>query len=273
MENLLKRKIFIMAMLVTFIFAGSTFAADIDLGEDYHVPSIFTSVLITSSDGTAIQNAIDHIQDGGTILLSGNFNLRKNINIKKNLIIKGSNNDKTILDGTATNDRVIRCQGNITLENLTIKGGNSTNGGGVKLDGGKVNIISCDIIGNNALLGGGGIHSQADTLTLINCNISNNSVSAFGGGMSFLGLGTVTMTNCIINNNTAAYGGGLAVTGNNITMNNCQVTANEADNSGGGVLLLGNIGLTANSCDISGNTAPESQDIQLRDGAIFKEEK
>ena len=83
MENLLKkkcfmtRKIFIIVILITFIFADSVFVADIDLGEDYHVPEIFSSVLITSSDGTAIQNAVDHIQDGGTI-----DNFRRYLEIK-----------------------------------------------------------------------------------------------------------------------------------------------------------------------------------------------
>lgn len=70
-----------------FVFAGSTFAADIDLGENYHVPDGFSSILITSSDGTAIQNAVDHIQAEGTITLSGDFHLKKSIVVKKNLTL------------------------------------------------------------------------------------------------------------------------------------------------------------------------------------------
>ena len=106
------RKFLITAILITLI-SGCAFA-DIDLGEGYHVPEIFSSVLITNSDGKAIQNTVERIQDGGTILLSGN------INIKKNITLKGDN-DKAILDGTLAN---------ITLENLIIQGGNYTNGGG-----------------------------------------------------------------------------------------------------------------------------------------------
>ncbi len=71
------------AVLVMFVFAGSTFAADIDLNENYHVPDGFSSILITSSDGTAIQNAVDYIKAGGTITLSGNFYLKKSIVSKK----------------------------------------------------------------------------------------------------------------------------------------------------------------------------------------------
>ncbi|MBQ8691931.1 MAG: hypothetical protein IJ520_02170, partial [Synergistaceae bacterium] len=164
--------LFIIAMLTALFAAASqsineAAAADIDLGEGYHVPSNFSSVLITNSDGTAIQNAVEHIQVGGVILLSGTFNLKRNINIKKDLTIKGDDNKAALNAETLRkSDRVIRCQGNIVLENLKIMGGNSTNGGGVKIDGGSVTMTNCEITGNSALLGGGGIHSQAKTLTL-----------------------------------------------------------------------------------------------------------
>ena len=268
MKKLLQGKYLIALMLIIFIFAGSAFAADIDLGEGYHVPSGFASVLITNSNGTAIQNAVEHIKDGGTIFLSGSFNLVRSINIKKNITIKTPSSASAILDAASANDRVIRCQGNITLENLVIKGGNSTNGGGVKVDGGQVNIISCDINSNKSILGGGGIHSQAVSLTITNCNISNNSVAAFGGGISSWGSGTVTINNSKFTGNTAATGGGLAAM-NTITMNNCQVTGNSAKQNGGGI-YISSANLTTVNCDISGNTAAESADIALDDGAILK---
>lgn len=258
-------------MLMSFIFAGNAFAADIDLGEGYRVPEGFSSVLITSSDGTAIQNAVNHIQADGTILLSGTFNLKRNINIKKNLTIKGDNN-KAVLDASAVKDRVIRCQGDITLENLTIKGGSSTNGGGLKLDGGSVTIISCDITNNTGILGGGGIHSQANTLTLTNCNILNNTVLLSGGGLSLLG-GTVTMTNCVISgDNAGVQGGGLATALAYVTMTECTVTGNTAGHSGGG-LMISSGSLTVTSCDISGNTAKASADIELVNNPAYTNNK
>ncbi len=255
----MKQKFLITAMLITFIFAGCAFADDIDLGEGYHVPSGFSSILITSSDGTAICNAVNRIQEGGTILLSGTFKLKKQINIKKNLTIKGQGT--TILDGTAANDRVIRCEGNITLENLTITGGDSSNGGGVKLDGGEVNIISCDITGNKAELGGGGIHSSAYKLTITKCNISNNESSFAGGGISAL-FGTITINDSTISGNTAkTTGGGIGVLATNIILNNSTVTKNTAEAKGGGIVLIISASCTATNSSITGNTAPESADI------------
>ena len=262
--------LFIAAMLMTFIFAGGykAAAADIDLGEGYHVPSNFSSVLITNSDGTAIQNAAERIQAGGTILLSGSFNLKKNINIKKNLTIKGDD-DKAVLNAAALSDRVIRCQGNIVLENLKITGGKHTNGGGVKIDGGNVTITSCDITGNTAILGGGGIHSQAKTLTLTNCNISGNTAMLLGGGISLLGGSSVKITNCTFSGNFAMQGSGIASSGAAVTMTDCEVTGNTASYQGGGITLLSGT-LTAVSCDITGNTAPKSADIELYEGAVYK---
>ena len=258
----MKQKILTAALLMNFIFAGCAFAV-IDLGEGYNVPENFSSVIITSSDGTAIQNAVERIQSGGTILLSGDFNLKRDINIKKNLTIKGQEGSKAVLNETASYKRVIRCQGNITLENLIIKGGSSTNGGGVKLDGGEVNIISCDITGNTGLLGGGGIHSQANKLTLTNCNISDNKAMLTGGGISAIA-GTITMTNCKINSNEAqfSYGGGLAASGSNITIDNCEITGNKANTQGGGIALVNQASLKGkDSISFEDNTAPESAEV------------
>ena len=226
---------------MSLMLTGCALAADIDLGEGYHVPSGFSSVLITSSDGTAIQNAVDHIQSGGVIYLSGDFKLKKDsINIKKNLTLEGVEDAVAILDRSTApkSDRVIRCQGDITLKNLTIISGDSTNGGGVKLDGGKVKIISCDIHGNRGLLGGG-IHSQADELELTSCDISNNTSLSAGGGMSAIG--------------------------GKITMINCKITSNDATNLyGGGIALINPASVTSSDCVISDNTAKASDDIYIK---------
>ena len=244
---------------MTFIFAGCTFAADIDLGEGYHASQGFKSTFITSSDGTAIQNAVDNIAAGGTILLSGDFKLQRTINIKKNLTIRGIGNTVLTYSNSSDPDRVIRCQGDITLQNLTITGGNSTNGGGVKVDGGKVEIINCYVHDNKGLAGSG-LHSQADTLTLTSCDIRNNHSTMAGGGMTILG-GKLTINNCNFTSNDALlYGGGLGSAGGNITLNSSTFTNNSSQNGGGVAIILGSQ-LTATSCDISYNISTASVDV------------
>lgn len=65
------------------MMASCMFAAGIDFDEGYHVPASFDKILITNSDGTAIQNTVDYIQSGSTISLLGDFNLKMSININK----------------------------------------------------------------------------------------------------------------------------------------------------------------------------------------------
>lgn len=252
--------ILIAVMLLSFTACASAAAKKkIDLGEGYNAPSGFKSILITSSDGTAIQNAVENIKAGGTILLSGDFKLQKTINIKKNLTIRGVGNTVLTYSNSSAPDRVIRCQGDINLQNLIITGGASTNGAGVKVDGGKVNIISCDIHGNKGLAGGG-LHSQADTLTLTSCDIRDNHATMAGGGMTVLG-GTITINNCIFTSNDAAlYGGGLGSAGGNITLDSSKFNHNSAQNGGGVAIILASK-LTARSCDISHNIKTADKDF------------
>ena len=234
-------------VLVVCNFCTYALAADIDLGEGYHVPQNFSSVLIESSDGTAIQNAVENIQPNGIIVLaSGTFNLKESINIKKNLTIRGQG---TILKMNGS-DRVFRCEGNITLESLDISGGSSTNGGGVKVDRGNVIIKDCKIHHNDGGLGGGGIYIMAGDLTLTSCDISNNTVPGLGGGLAFVG-GTATITNCTITrNDTKTFGGGIAAAAAKITMSNSKVSGNKAAAGGDNLQLIVKTTLTATSCDI-----------------------
>ena len=217
----------------------------------------FDKILITSSDGTAIQNAVDHIKDGGTVELSGEFKLKKNISINKNLTLKGVDNALLSRDEkVSATFCIIKCEGNndITLENLTIIGGQKSRGGGINISGGRITIISCDIHDNFAFLGGGGIVSLAETETLIlkNCDIHNNKCGFLGGGI-FIGSPTVTMTDCkITSNDSAMAGGGVHASNSDFTMTNCTIKWNRSTLAGTGVKVLGTE-LKTISCDISGN--------------------
>ena len=248
------------------ILAGCS-SAEVDLGEGYHRPEGFSEVYITNSDGTAIQNAVDNIQEGGTITLAGTFNLKKGINIKKSITIIGDGT--AVLDLSGNKGRVFRCQGNeITLENLVIMGGNETNGGGVKIDAKTktMTITSCDIKNNTAIIGGGGIHSDAQNLIMTDCNISDNNVPVSGGGgMSILG-GKVELENCNFTGNTSTYlgGGGIAVVGAEINLKDCKITGNAAKyENGGGIAITVGSKVTATNCEISGNTSKKADTYDI----------
>ena len=266
------RKIF--ALLMLLALTGSASAENVNLGEGYNVPQGFSSIIITNSDGTAIQNAVENIQDGGTIILSGDFKLKRDINIKKPLTIKAmdSNNKATLEMRKGILKRVLRCEGkggSITLENLVIKGGYATNGGGVKVDANTktMTITNCDIIENIALLGGGGLYSDAENLILTNCNINNNVVTLFGGGMMATS-DVITVTSCDVSKNASqtGNGGGIYFTRTAAEMNNCKVNNNISKLDGSGIYLYSKQ-LTLTNCEVSGNLKDNvSSDIYAEPG-------
>ena len=171
-------------------------------------------------------------------------------------------------DGTVTNagigKRVIYAKPtsgilNLTLENLVIKGGNSSNdnGGGVYVASGTVTIKDCEISGNTASENGGGVYvAGGSTFTMNGGTISGNTAGAKGGGIYNNG-GTVKMKGCTITDCKAGgtsndEGGGgiynasgtLELTGVTITLDS---DGTRAAYQGGGIFNAGTLAMTGGS--------------------------
>ena len=95
----------------------------------------------------------------------------------------------------------------------------ASNGGGIHLDAGIVDMINCSIIRNRSSKYGGGIYMMGGTINADNCSIKSNSsydeVNYFegcGGGVCLLG-GTFKMNGGIVTNNSSyiSDGGGIYV--------------------------------------------------------------
>ena len=95
----------------------------------------------------------------------------------------------------------------------------ASNGGGIHLDAGIVDMINCSIIRNRSSKYGGGIYMMGGTINADNCSIKSNSsydeVNYFegcGGGLCLLG-GTFKMNGGIVTNNSSyiSDGGGIYV--------------------------------------------------------------
>ena len=134
---------------------------------------------------------------------------------------------------------------NLSIENLTLKNGNSTGqgetrGGAVYVNqnfNGSLSITNCVIDGNQGNEGGAIASLGCDT-TITDSTIKN-SEGTNGGGMIFTNNGNnpdmmVNISRSLITGNTANNGGGIYVNGNNgssaITLNieNTTITANSA---------------------------------------------
>jgi hypothetical protein len=127
-------------------------------------------------------------------------------------------------------------------------------GGGLRVDAtnGSANITDSEIVSNTveyhsnqSASNGGGIHMDGGTLNLTNCNISRNSSSKYGGGI-YTTNGTVNANNCMISYNRSydesakfeGYGGGVCIMGGTFNMVGGSVIGNSSYiQNGGGIFV------------------------------------
>jgi len=184
--------------------------------------------------------------------------------------------------GNNSNFRIIAISGaaggSLTLNGITVTGGNASGQGPAGFGGGIFNFAGTLILnrtlvtGNTASGAGGGIASgtmgpgPGATLILNNSEVSWNTVPPTGqGGGGILSIaGTLTLNNSTIDHNTASGGGGIASgngsgggPGSFITINNGTISDNSAtggEETGGGGISNGGT-LRMNNTRLTGNDA------------------
>jgi CHRD domain len=184
--------------------------------------------------------------------------------------------------GNNSNFRIIAISGpdggSLTLNGITVTGGNAAGqgpagfGGGIFNFAGTLRLNRSVVTGNRAAGAGGGIASgtmgpgPGATLVLNNSEVSWNTVppSGLGGGGILNIAGVLTVNNSMIDHNSGSGGGGIASGNGNgggpgsfITINNSVISDNSATGgeSGGGGLSNGGT-LQMNNTRLTGNSAP-----------------
>ena len=166
-------------------------------------------------------------------------------------------NDLTVRNGSTTSGGGIYVAGTLTLNRSRVTGSTATSSGGGIFAGGTLTVTHSRIDGNTAN-GGGGVFVSFLTTTIINSEISGNTATGGGGGISSSGM--LNVVNSTLSGNSAGgNGGGLyTVESNNNHLYNVTISGNTADSDsndsgdGGGVFMLG--GTTAANTLIGGNT-------------------
>jgi hypothetical protein len=159
--------------------------------------------------------------------------------------------------------------GNLTLDNLAIRGGvlfGSANDSGPGIfNRGATNITDSIIAQNIGIFGsGGGIFNVGGTLTVADSVISNNDVvEGFGGGITNFG-GTSTIKTSTIRNNRADDNGGGVFNSGNMTIANSSIIGNLTIGGGGGIRNNGT--LSVSNTTIAENSSSES-DAGIRNAA------
>jgi len=236
------------------------------------------------------------IQGDGNAADTGDLDVSdelKIIGLGKGAVIDGG-------DAQGINDRIFDLRiGDVTMRNLTIQGGRTTNDGGVDdADGGGIltdadyetRLIDVQVLDNSAngpSKDGGGIFSPG-RLTMIDSVVAGNSAPFFGG---IRVTGGLDMRRTTVHDNGAAFGsGGLSIgsspslirestiTGNrlegetgqhqgaglkttvNVTVRNTTIAGNSAHQGGGGVAAFSGADIDMTNVTVTGNTADANED-------------
>ncbi len=116
-------------------------------------------------------------------------------------------------DSNASEFRIFttKSNGDLILDNMTIKGGAAHIGGGVVNTGSSnTTIINCTVTGNTAHWIGGGVgHYDGSSLTIISSTITGNEAQT-GGGIGTDTFGLFKLINSTVSGNTAQKGGGVS---------------------------------------------------------------
>ena len=163
---------------------------------------------------------------GGEDVAIGSDAATGDLDITESVTITGAGSATTIIDGGDI-DRVLHLPSGTTVNitGVTIRNGTTTDhGGGLRQDGGTLDLEDVVVTSNNANL---------------------------GGGIFLTTLGTLNIAGSTVSNNSGNYGGGILLSGN-VNLDQSTISGNSATGFGGGILSSGTISVTNST--VSGNT-------------------
>lgn len=184
----------------------------------------------------------------------------------KDLAIRGAGRTSTILDGGGVNQVFYVAAGKtLTVEDLTVRGGNASGTGGAFDVYGTLRVFRCDLRDNVSGSSGGAIYAfPGTTLEMVEVAVADNQ-AGFGGGIAALSSGIGTTTTVIdrcsfTGNSSSSVAGGVAV-GGDATLRNVTISGNQSVDSGGGLevdwdsstVTLDHVTVTDNTSDSDGD--------------------
>jgi CSLREA domain-containing protein len=223
----------------------------------------------SGSDTITFADGITVYELGGTLIINSPVELA------------GYGDSGTIVDGMRHNSVIQVLSGQVTLRGLTIRGSgpDASGGGGVRVDGGTVDILDAHITDNRATSGGAGIYAgPAATVTLRRVTIDgNNADGAFGGGIWNKGMLRVydsliggTPAGVRKGNESDRAGGIRNDAGATLNLINTTVSGNFVHStSGAGVGGISNLGFAfLNNVTITNNTGAKNNPGSFRGGGV-----
>lgn len=207
---------------------------------------------IDVTTGAEFTSAVAAAASGDTINVTADITIAAEVMIDKSLAINGNGHilsvpvpgltDSGVYSSNPSAFRALSTNisgGAVAINDLTIKGGESTNfGAGINNNAGTILRLTGVSITNSRCDGsGGGLYNNGGIVYLIDSSISRNA-SANGGGFRNYDGGTMYIENSTISENrsTAGNGGGGAGENNSfLYINNSTFANNKSTELGGGI--------------------------------------
>ncbi|NJQ02460.1 hypothetical protein [Streptomyces zingiberis] len=158
----------------------------------------------------------------------------------------------------------------LTLNRITVRGGDSTTGGGIR-NAGRLILNQSVVTENQATGDGGGIYTT-DDLTLNSSRVSDNSAGGNGGGVADIGGDVRTLGGTIRDNTATSDGGGVYVSGSGATLRTTSTafSGNLAGDQGGGIGVFGTAQARLLGSLVTGNTATSGGGIYEEPGSLVQ---
>ncbi len=194
-----------------------------------------------------------------------------NVTISKSLTIQGAGMNATLLEGGGIAEVLDLTAGPVTINDLTIKNGDSKDyAGGIKSSGVNLTLTRVKITGNSGHFGGG-VYFKDGTLNMTDCLVSDNSSTGSGGGINLSGSGSSTITGTTVTGNEGLEAGALSVinTGG-VTVTNSTITANSCTRTtscAGAINFNNQPGIIINST-ITGNLSINDAALLTNGGTV-----
>jgi len=191
----------------------------------YATPKIYllppmTNYTVTNSNDSGAGSLRAAVEEANANLgtdiinLASDVTLESVINLTDSVSLVGS--DRTLLSQLKTSRLFEIDDGNgeslidVTLENLVLTGGLTTDNGGAIFSTENLTLIDSEISGNQAGSSGGGIYQQGASLNVSNSILTSNSAEDSGGAVAVTQTSQVELANTTVSDNSASLGGGVA---------------------------------------------------------------
>ncbi len=190
-----------------------------------------------SGDFPTLSAAVAGASRGDTLeLASGSW--AEAVSVSKDLTVRGAGAESTFLDGTGLGTRPLTVQNaNVTLEALTVTGGDDESGGAVHLSGGSLTTSEV-VFADNSATTGGAIYASNAALVLLDTTLSDN-VATDGGAVALTGGSSLEASGGAWTDNDAYEDGGVVwISASSVLGEGLTVTGNRTTAGYGGAVYL-----------------------------------